>query len=69
MSDDGAGFDAGAKLGHDGGQHYGILAMRERAKMLHGTLTVTSARGVGTTVVAEVPIDGPADASGTDDLT
>jgi signal transduction histidine kinase len=68
VRDDGSGFDAGAKLGHDRGQHYGLLAMRERAKMLRGSLSVTSARGEGTTVVADVPLERAADAPGPDDL-
>jgi two-component system, NarL family, sensor kinase len=55
VRDDGAGFDATAKLGHDGGRHYGLLSMHERAALLHGSLTVTSAGG-GTTVVADVPL-------------
>jgi NarL family two-component system sensor histidine kinase YdfH len=57
VQDDGVGFDAAARFGHDGGQHYGLLAMRERAAMLHGSLKVTSARGQGTTVVADVPLE------------
>jgi two-component system sensor histidine kinase DegS len=62
VRDDGVGFDAAARFGHDGGQHYGLLAMRERATMLHGSLTVTSAHGRGTTVVADVPLeDDPED--------
>jgi signal transduction histidine kinase len=57
VRDDGLGFDASAKLGHDGGRHFGLLAMRERAAMLHGTLTVRSTPGAGTTVLAEIPVD------------
>jgi signal transduction histidine kinase len=57
VRDDGAGFDATARSGHDIGQHFGLLAMRERAAMLHGSLTVTSEPGRGTSVIADVPLD------------
>jgi DNA-binding NarL/FixJ family response regulator/two-component sensor histidine kinase len=35
---------------------YGLLGMRERARLLGGTLRVTSGQGVGTRVVVEVPV-------------
>ncbi len=57
VRDDGVGFDTRTKLGHDGGQHFGLLAMRERAAMLHGSLTIASTRGEGTSVVADVPLE------------
>jgi signal transduction histidine kinase len=48
--DDGIGF-----VQAPGGSGVGLAAMRERAAALGGTLTVESAPGEGTTVVAEIP--------------
>ena len=50
VQDDGIGF---AQAGDGSG--VGLAAMRERAAALGGTLTVESAPGEGTTVVAEIP--------------
>ena len=50
VQDDGIGF---AQTPGDSG--VGLAAMRERAAALGGTLTVESAPGEGTTVVAEIP--------------
>ncbi|MCP4305954.1 MAG: sensor histidine kinase [bacterium] len=49
--DDGAGFDTVA-LVPDG--HIGIVGMEERAEMVGGTLDITSAHNMGTTVTFEV---------------
>ena len=40
VADDGAGFDPAAAEGQAG--HYGLLGMRERARLAGGTLEVTS---------------------------
>ncbi len=48
--DDGIGFDPAAAP--DG---FGLTGMTERLALVHGTLTVTSAPGAGTTLVAELP--------------
>lgn len=45
VSDDGRGFDSTMPR-----QGYGLLGMEERARLLRGTLTLTSAPGQGTTV-------------------
>jgi DNA-binding NarL/FixJ family response regulator len=37
---------------------YGLLGMRERARLLGGSLRVTSGQGIGTRVVVEVPVQG-----------
>ena len=50
VRDDGAGFDAATRTAG-----FGLLGMRERAALLSGTLTVTSAAGHGTTVTAVLP--------------
>lgn len=56
VRDDGVGLTApGAK--REAG--YGILGMRERARLLGGRLRITARRNRGTTVVAEVPLPSP----------
>ena len=50
IEDDGCGFDPER---HDGG--FGLLGMEERLALLDGRLTIESAPGTGTTLVAEVP--------------
>ena len=50
VRDDGEGFDPAAAT--DG---FGLLGMRERVELLHGTLTISSAPGAGATVVAALP--------------
>jgi two-component system, NarL family, sensor kinase len=52
VHDDGVGFTSEPR---DEG-HYGILGMRERARLLGGRLRVTSRPGRGTTVTARVPV-------------
>ncbi|WP_067486804.1 sensor histidine kinase [Actinomadura hibisca] len=54
--DDGAGFDPAARTGGDG-TGYGLRAMRDRARALGGDLTVESAPGDGTAVVATLPLE------------
>ena len=49
--DDGAGFSPERVRG------MGILGMEERVKRLGGSLTIESARGKGTTVLAEIPAE------------
>ena len=51
VEDDGSGFDAMAR---DGG--LGLAGMRERLGIVGGRLTVDSASGRGTTLLAEVPL-------------
>jgi two-component system NarL family sensor kinase len=55
IRDDGHGFDP-EHLPERGGQSgFGLQGMRERVKLLGGTLTIESAPGVGTKIVASVP--------------
>lgn len=57
VKDDGIGFDgAEAAVRARTGQAAGLLGMRERAELLGGRLVVSSVRGSGTTVLAEIPI-------------
>jgi PAS domain S-box-containing protein len=52
VQDDGKGMDPAA----DGARRtFGLLGMRERAGMLGGTLTISSDRGAGTTVLMAIP--------------
>jgi signal transduction histidine kinase len=37
--------------------HLGLASMRERVRLVHGTLDIESAPGQGTTVLAWVPAD------------
>jgi signal transduction histidine kinase len=57
VRDDGEGFDAQERVERNGGQHFGLLAMRERASMLGGTLQIISSPGHGTSVIAGVPLE------------
>lgn len=52
ITDDGAGFDAGAVRGRGG---FGLVSMRERAASLGGTVEVTSS-AAGTTVAVRLPL-------------
>lgn len=52
VTDDGVGFDP--ETAPDG---FGLTGMSERLALVHGTLTVTSAPGAGTTLIAELPAD------------
>jgi signal transduction histidine kinase len=51
VADDGVGFEP--SLAREG---FGLVGMRERAALLGGTLEVTSTRGSGTEVRAEIPL-------------
>lgn len=67
VSDDGVGFDvrAQAELGPRGdGGGYGLSSIAERCALIGADLRIDSGAGTGTTVVVEVPLAGPASASG-----
>jgi signal transduction histidine kinase len=51
VMDNGRGFDP-SQLDRSG---FGLSGMRQRIRALHGTFTITSKRGEGTQVRAEVP--------------
>jgi signal transduction histidine kinase len=58
VEDDGIGFDP-QQFARDGGAHFGLQFMADRAEALGGSLQVTSTPGGGTRVVLEIPADGP----------
>lgn len=64
VTDDGAGFDVTSALKRSQyADRLGLLGMRERAELLGGRFTVTSAAGQGSTVSADLPLPvtaGPA---------
>jgi signal transduction histidine kinase len=52
IEDDGVGFDARAAIQSG---RLGLVGIRERVRMLGGTLAIESTAGAGTTVLVEVP--------------
>lgn len=54
IRDDGIGFDPQAAAALSG--HYGLLGMRERARMVGGTLEIDSRPGSGTKVLVRLPM-------------
>lgn len=54
--DDGEGFDTTRRLAATPERGFGLHTMRERIEQLGGKLTVESAPGEGTTLVAELPV-------------
>jgi len=59
VADDGCGFDVAAALGAPAAwAHLGLHGMRERAALLHGTVTFESAPGEGTTIYVRIPLPG-----------
>lgn len=55
VMDQGSGFDA--MLAPDGGEHLGLLGMRERVQSLGGVFEIESAAGRGTRVSARLALD------------
>ena len=52
IGDDGVGFDPAAAPGSG---HYGLIGVRERARLLGGSLTIRSAPGMGTCLQVRLP--------------
>jgi two-component system NarL family sensor kinase len=55
VADDGVGFDPENRSVR---RHLGLASMRERTRLVNGTLDIRSAPGRGTTVVAWAPLEG-----------
>ncbi len=55
VADDGVGFDPDVLVR---GGHLGLASMRERVRLVSGTLDIESAPGSGTTVIAWAPAEG-----------
>ena len=56
IHDNGMGFDPQNAVGQSG--HYGLLGMRERARILGGSLTIESNSSQGTTLKLDLPLRG-----------
>jgi NarL family two-component system sensor histidine kinase YdfH len=54
ISDDGIGFNPSENLGRSG--HYGLLGLRERARLLGGSLSIRSHISQGTTIELQLPL-------------
>ena len=58
VSDDGSGFDAGVEgVSGAGGDSFGLVGMRERARLIGAAFKVTSEPASGTTVSVRVPLE------------
>lgn len=55
VRDDGCGFDPDGDEAQ-ASEHLGLLGMRERSRLLGGSLSISSASGVGTSVSATIPL-------------
>jgi signal transduction histidine kinase len=56
IADNGVGFAVEQHPGPREG-HFGLLGMTERTRRLHGTVTIVSQPGVGTTIRVTIPIE------------
>ncbi len=58
IEDDGRGFDVENTLRlSDSAKHLGLLGMHERVALLHGTFSVESTPGSGTTIYVQLPLE------------
>ena len=57
VKDLGVGFDADGRDNSDATPGLGMITMKERARLAHGTLSIVSALGEGTTVTADIPFE------------
>ncbi len=58
IRDDGIGFEGAESGPSSTGQHFGLLGMRERARMMGGEFSIVGHSGGGTTVTARLPLGG-----------
>lgn len=56
IEDDGCGFDVAAVAGDRASGRFGLVGMRERARLLGGELRIESTPGVGTRITVEAPV-------------
>jgi two-component system sensor histidine kinase DegS len=56
IKDNGKGFQTEHVLNAKKNKRLGLLGMRERLEMVSGTLTIKSAPGKGTSVIAQIPL-------------
>ena len=54
IEDDGIGFDI-REANKEG--HFGLIGLKERAKLLHGTVDIVSCVGSGTVIETSIPLD------------
>ncbi len=60
IADDGRGFDADQEqaYGPAASSHgFGLIGMQERARLLNGTMRISSCRGAGAEVEVRIPLD------------
>lgn len=56
VQDDGSGFDAGGQPSGNGKGGFGLIGLRERARLLGGSVSIESAPGRGTRVHLDLPL-------------
>jgi signal transduction histidine kinase len=57
VEDDGVGFDQGVLAAEqESGEHLGLMAIRERAELLGGRMSIDTLPGIGTRVTVRLPI-------------
>jgi PAS domain S-box-containing protein len=61
VEDDGRGFDSGMTREFLRQGRVGLASMRERVELANGTFVVRSSRGRGTSIIATLPVDSPAE--------
>ena len=57
VCDDGKGFDPSKEERNSIIEHVGIRGMKERARVLHSNVTISSKPGEGTTVTLVLPLN------------
>ena len=62
IEDDGRGFDSAMTREFLRQGRVGLASMRERVELANGTFVIRSNRGRGTSIVATLPVDAPAEA-------
>jgi len=56
IADEGCGISQAPDAARSSG-HYGVVGMQERMAKIGGTCTISSAKGTGTTVTLEIPVE------------